>query len=263
MNELKVLDRREARDVAPIPQREVTPMDLLRIATSTGADLEKLEKLMDLQRTWDKERARKEYYAAIALLHSDPPDILKNKHVHFDSKSGGKIDYHQSTHDEVVTKVIAQASKYGLSHTWRQRQADGLIYVTCTIGHTAGHTESYEMYGPPDTSGLKSPLQAIASTTTFLQRYTLLGGYGLTSRDMGKADDVRGLEQAPTEPPPEGYEEWKANARAIADEQVPERLQEHWRKATGLLRRYVIKFDEPWWIRERDIADGKARRGEE
>ena len=51
------------------------------------------------------------------------------------------------------------------------------------------------MSGPPDTKGGKIPVQAVASTTTTLKRYTLCSILGIATGDMPDADD------APQEPP--------------------------------------------------------------
>jgi hypothetical protein len=254
--ELIVHDKRAQRDIQPV-QRDVTPMDLLRVATSQGADLDRLEKLMDLQRRWEADHARKAYAAAMAAFKADPPQIVKNKHVQFATKAGDRMDYWHATHDEVCGKIAAALAKHGLSHSWRMRQADGLIHVTCRIMHELGHSEEFELFGSPDTSGLKSPLQAIASTTTFLQRYTLLGGTGLSTAEMREADDDAGKKKA-QEPEPEGFAEWRDNLNAIPEDQLPQvDLQASWKKASPEIRRYVIKYCEDWWHGLRDKAKGK------
>lgn len=241
MSELKISDRREGREVAALPAREVTPMDLLRIATSQGADLEKLEKLMELQQRWDKEQARKAYAQAMAEAHRDPPQIFKNKHVN----RGNAGTYNHATHDEVTAKVGNWLARYGFSHAWHRRQEEGQIYVKCVVTHSAGHSEGFELHGLPDTTGSKSPLQAIASTTTFLERYTLLGGTGLSTEEHKAADDDA-AGGSPREPEPEGYGQWKADMEAKGDEGL-EQLTAAWAKSKSHYRRYVVKFDESWW----------------
>lgn len=238
-----VLDRRELRNApAPVPQ-SVTPMDLLRIATSQGADLEKLEKLMDLQARWEATEARKAYAEAMAAFKADPPDILKNKHVN--RGSAGTFD--QATHDEVSGKVAEALSRHGLFHTWSFREEGKTVYVTCRLTHRQGHFEEFTMAGPPDTSGNKSPLQAIASTQTFLQRYTLLGITGLSSREMRAADRVDDdAGAAPTEPAPEGFEAWFADMAALS-ESDPGELSAAWSRSAPAFRKYVIKFREAEW----------------
>jgi hypothetical protein len=173
--------------------------------------------------------------------------------VQFATKAGDRMDYWHATHDEVCGKVAAALAAHGLSHSWRTRQEGDLIYVTCRVMHEAGHFEEFEMFGQPDMSGLKSKLQGIASTVTFLQRYTLLGACGLSTAEMAEADNDAG--KKPTEPEPEGYAEWRDNLDAVPEDQLPQfDFSAYWRKATPAIRRYVVKFDESWWNAKRDAG---------
>src|SRR5258708_10458648 len=59
----------------------------------------------------------------------------------------------------------------------------GTIRVPCTLTHAQGHSESVSMSAQPDTSGSKNSIQAIGSTTSYLQRYTLFAATGLAPKD--------------------------------------------------------------------------------
>jgi len=205
-----VRKERPSTEVMPIP--EVTPMQMLAIAVQQGADMAKLEKLMELQDRWENNQARKAYVAAMSAFKANPPTIVKNKHVEFELKTGGRTSYNHATHDEVTNKIIVALSPYGLSHSWIVRQADGFIFVRCRLTHELGYSEEVELFGPPDTSGVKSPIQQIASTVTLLQRYTLLAVTGLSTEELGKADtDGRN-------PKPKVTEEQIANLKALLTE---------------------------------------------
>lgn len=182
------IERKERPSSAAMAMVEATPMQMLAIAVHQGADLQKIEKLMELQERWENNQARKAYVAAMAAFKASPPTIVKNKHVEFELKSGGRQSYNHASHDEVTNKIIVALSPHGLSHTWAVRQADSLIFVKCRVTHELGYFEEVELFGPPDTSGVKSPIQQIASTVTLLQRYTLLSVTGLSTEEMGRAD---------------------------------------------------------------------------
>jgi hypothetical protein len=47
-----------------------------------------------------------------------------------------------------------------------------------------GHSESTSLSASPDTSGSKNAIQAIGSTVSYLQRYTILALTGLATEDM-------------------------------------------------------------------------------
>ena len=52
-----------------------------------------------------------------------------------------------------------------------------------------------KMTAPSDTSGQKNSIQAIASTVTYLQRYTLLAATGITTMDMPDDDGKGGVKE--------------------------------------------------------------------
>lgn len=184
----ELVDQAPSRSAAPI-----TPMEMLQIAVEKGADLDQLQKLMDLQERWEANEARKAFVVAKAKFKAKAPAIDKNKHVGFTSKKEGasKTDYWHATLDHVAELLDPVLSKYGLSYSWETEQRDGgLIRVTCILTHVMGHSERVTLQATPDTSGNKNSIQAVGSTVTYLQRYTLLSATGISTGDMdddGKA----------------------------------------------------------------------------
>lgn len=181
----------EPRHDVPAP---ITPMQMLQIAVEQNADLDKLSKLMDLQERWEANEARKEFVAAKAAFKAEAPTILKNKHVGFESrKTDSRTDYDHATLDNVADTLSPLLSEHGLSYSWETEQTDGgMIRVTCVLTHVRGHSERVSLQAGADNSGNKNPIQAIGSTVTFLQRYTLLAATGTATK--GQDDDGSGSE---------------------------------------------------------------------
>jgi hypothetical protein len=164
-----------------------TPADLLRIAVSNNADIDKMEKLMALQERWEANEARKAYVAAMTAFKANPPVVYKDRLVSF---SG--TEYRHATLADVVSAVCAGLAKHGLSHRWEVAQADKLITVKCIVTHEQGHSESVQMSSEADVSGKKNAIQAIGSAVTYLQRYTLQAITGVATQDRDEDDDGRG-----------------------------------------------------------------------
>jgi hypothetical protein len=248
MNAL-VEPRQESQSTAVVP---TSPMEMLAIAVQQGADLDRLQKLMDLQERWEANQARKAFVAAMAKFKSEPIQILKSKAVNI--PGGAKFSH--ATLADVVDGIVSSLSKYGLSHKWETLQDHG-ITVTCILTHEAGHSERTVLSAPPDDSGKKNAIQQIASTVTYLERYTLMAACGLAAKDMD--DDGHGAGKPPRqeEPAPEGYDKWRADMTALADEGL-EKLTATWGTSSGDYRRYVVKFDEPWW-KETKARAGKVK----
>lgn len=180
-----------ARVVQPTPRAPaaVTPMQMLQIAVERGADLAMLEKLMDLQQRWEEGEARKAFVAALSAFKAEPPTIIKNKHVGFATRDGDRTEYDHATLDQVCNAIAPALSKQGLSHRWTIDQDNAQIRVTCVLTHVLGHSEKVALSGIADASGKKNPIQQVASTVTYLQRYTLLAITGLAASND---DDAKG-----------------------------------------------------------------------
>lgn len=171
--------------IEPQSSRAVTPMDMLNRAVETGAGLEMVEKLMSLQERWETGQARKAFDRAIAAAKAKITPIQRNAKGHNDKRYA---DF------AAIAKVVDPIlSEHGLSYRFRTAQGDR-ISVTCILSHEDGHSEETTLTGPADTSGSKNAIQAIGSTLTYLQRYSLVQMLGLAASndDDGKAGSDAG-----------------------------------------------------------------------
>jgi len=202
-----------AESVAMIPIRDdqPTPMNVIQLAISQGADVETLTRLFELQERWEANEARKAFNAAMAQFKQNPPQIEKNKHVKY-----GNTEYDHATLDHATDRVTKALSAVGISHRWKVIQADGHITVFCILTHEMGHSEETPITAGPDNSGSKNALQAIGSTITYLQRYTLMAATGLAAADDDDGQKA-GKPAQPAQHMPEGSaEEWLDAIRATA-----------------------------------------------
>ena len=169
-------------ELVTIEQRQqVTPSALLEIAVSKGADVAQLQQLLDLQLRYEANEARKAFVTALTAFKRNPPDIWKTKAVSF---GAGKTSYKHATLDNASAQIGAALAQHGISHRWEVEQKEGgVIQVTCILTHELGHAEKVSMHATPDTSGSKNSIQAIGSTTSYLQRYTLFAATGLAAKD--------------------------------------------------------------------------------
>lgn len=163
---------------AVIESKSQNPANMLQLAIERGASMEQLEKLLELQQRWEANEARKAYVAAMAEFKAHPPAIVKDRTVAFSGTA-----YRHASLANVVDAVVLELSKHGLSHRWDMTQTGAAITVTCVITHILGHSESVSMTAMPDDSGKKNQIQQVASTVTYLQRYTLMSALGLAAKD--------------------------------------------------------------------------------
>jgi hypothetical protein len=187
------------QQVERLPSAEpVTPLTMLNMAVAKGTSIEQLQQLMALQERWEANEARKAYVAAMNAFKADPPEVFKSKHVSFETTKG-VTEYNHAKLEDAVDAIGMSLSKHGLSFRWDCEQLEGgIVRVTCIITHIQGHSERTSLQAGADQSGGKNNIQALASSVTYLQRYTLFAATGLAPKGMILDDDGRGSEQAET-----------------------------------------------------------------
>ena len=166
-----------------------SPAELILKAVAGGMDIDKIKQMMDLQERWEANQARKAYTEAMSKFKLNPPDIEKDRHVKFKT-STGQTEYNHASLGNVTAKINTALGACGLSAAWTTDQTDKGVSVTCKITHVLGHFETTTLTAANDVSGGKNAIQALGSTISYLQRYTILSLTGLASRDMD--DDGKG-----------------------------------------------------------------------
>ncbi|MBL4886791.1 MAG: ERF family protein [Planctomycetaceae bacterium] len=147
---------------------------LLEMAITSGADIDKLERLMQLQERYEAKNARSSFTQALGMFQANCPSIKKLKQGH-NSK--------YAPLEDIISQVKQVMFQSGLCYSFSQKQADNQIEVSCHLSHVDGHTETVSMRSEADKSGNKQPIQAIASTVQYLRRYTFTGVTGIVPCD--------------------------------------------------------------------------------
>ena len=173
--------KHEQKDIAVQAQQ---PANIIQQAIAQGASVDQLERLWELQMKYDANEAKKQFNIAMAAFKTDPPRLVKDKHVQFANRSGDVTSYKHATLGNVCDIIGSALSKVGVSYRWETKQDGAAISVTCVLTHAAGHEEKTTLSAAPDQSGGKNSIQAVGSTVTYLQRYTLLAATGMATEDQ-------------------------------------------------------------------------------
>lgn len=181
-------DKIQKSETTAMQQTAVTPMTLIAAAQASNSSIEQMSQLLELQMRWEENEARKAYNDAFSRFKEEQFQIFKDSTVDF-TFNGKRTYYKHTSLAHIVDTVVPLLAKHGLSHAWETTQKDGQIAVTCKVSHRDGHSESITLSGQPDTGAGKNSIQAIGSTVTYLQRYTLMSILGLASSDVD--DDGR------------------------------------------------------------------------
>ena len=226
---------------SPISESRAVLATIERLALDPTVSVEKMDHILQMQELILDRRARMAFAEAIADAKAEMPAILKNKHVGFESKKEGaaKTDYWHEDFAEIAKTIDPILGKFGLSYRFRTVGKPGEpVTVTCIVAHREGHQEETTLTAPHDASGNKNPLQAIGSSVTYLQRYTLKAALGLAaSRD----DDAQSISNAMDMASPEQIDALKAIA-AKAERELSAVLE--WAKVDDIAKLTAAKCDE-------------------
>ncbi len=168
--------------------------DLLALLVQKDASMEMIEKFMDLRDREEAKEAKRLYVLAMAGFKKDPPEILKTKHVEYKNSKQQTVQWDHAELGEICEAINRGLSEHDLFSNWDLEQPDEkTVVVTCTVTHSAGHSEHVTMKAPPDTSGGKDQLMAMTSTNTRLQRFTLLAVVGIAAKGMDREAPSNGM----------------------------------------------------------------------
>lgn len=237
-----------ATEVATLPAPPQSEAAVLlqvigRAAADKEIDLDRVERLLVMHEKITAKQAEKDFIEAMAKFKEAAPRIMKAKLVSFPTADGGQTSYRHATLGAVCQAAVAGLGAVGISHRWDLSVADGRITVTCVLTHVGGHSTRTALAGAADSSGKKNAIQQVASTITYLERYTLLAATGLATEDQD--DDGTGGDPEP-EPPPEapvGYDGWKADMDQVETHLANVRA---WKGSNPIYTTYAATYDVEW-----------------
>lgn len=213
---------------------------IIQQSIEKGTDIETMEKFIKLQREEEDRQAERAFNNALSQLQSNMPEISKTGKASFPTKNGGKMEYNFDQLNDICNAIRPLLFDAGLSYSWKQNQDANGITVKCTIKHKHGHSESNQMIAPPDGSGMKNAIQQIASTVSYLQRYTLKAALGIASSDDDGAasNQIQEAKDGKVK-----FVKWMATAKIeMGKSENPEALEDYYNKAVSYSSQYNQKF---------------------
>jgi len=136
-----------------------------RALTNPEVDVDKLERLLNVQERVMSKQAEITFNQAMARLQPRIPVIFKNK-------SGHNSNY--ATYEEIDRQIrpLYNAEGFSVSYNSRKNSDDTVTYFGI-LSHVDGHSRTSEIDLPADSSGSKSAVQAKGSTMSYAKRYLL------------------------------------------------------------------------------------------
>jgi hypothetical protein len=151
---------------------------IARAASDPSIDIDKMERLMQMQERAIQRQAQTAYDADMAAMQPELPSIGER------GDAAGRYTFAKWEDIQAAIKPVLQ--KFGFALTFRT-DTGTTVKVTGILSHKSGHREETSIVLPSDPSGNKNAVQAVASSVQYGKRYTAGALLNLTSH--GEDDD--------------------------------------------------------------------------
>lgn len=161
------------------PPQAGTPMALIEMAVSGGADPDKLEKLMELQERWEANRAAEAFGQALADFQAECPPVHKGRSIDLGRGAGPKY----ASLDDIMAVAQPILTAHGLSVTFSASIDDGKLHATCCI-RKGIHSEESEITLPVPQQMKVNDTQKMGAAFSYAKRYALCAALNITVTDQ-------------------------------------------------------------------------------
>jgi hypothetical protein len=196
VEEVQTAVQQPARNIVALQTPEQSWLQTIeRLAPAVGID--GVRELMTMRREERALEAAREFNVAMASAKAEFEPIVKTHLVEY-GKDEKKTSYkHETLGDIAIVDPIL--AKHGLFTRYRATSnLNEPISVTCIVSHKLGHSEETTLKAGADNSGGKNSIQSMASTVTYLQRYTKILALGIATKhgdDDGRAAGEKARER--------------------------------------------------------------------
>ncbi|MGJ7462302.1 ERF family protein [Halomonas sp. MA07-2] len=157
----------------PLQESSAIIQVIERAALNPQVDIDKMERLLQMQERVLDRQALMAYSAAMAAMQTELPSIAERG-------QGNNGAY--ATLEDIVDTVRPIMQKHGFAVSFRIQTQERGIQITGVLMHQEGHREETSMLLPADTSGSKNAVQAFGSSTSYGKRYVLCALLNITTR---------------------------------------------------------------------------------
>jgi len=138
-----------------------------RAASDPNVDVDKMERLLDVQERMMAKQAEINFNQALGDLQEELPIIKKSAKI---THSGRQIsDY--ARYEDIHKAIKPLLIKNGFSLRFNSKESNSKIIITGTLAHRDGHSITDEIPLAIDASGAKNSVQGVGSTISYGKRY--------------------------------------------------------------------------------------------
>ena len=200
-----------------------------RAARDPTVDINKMERLFQMHRDMEAQRAERAFNAAMALAQAELVPVVKRS---WNPQTRSKYA-NLAAIAEAALPIIHRCG-FGLSFSEFESKKPDCLGVACDVTHSGGHRKHYEFHVPMDGAGLKgnankTPTHAYGSSFSYGRRYATCGVFNIATKDDDDGN-AAGKAQGPPPPPPVTPEQVAALEALMTKAAVPaEIILEHFK----------------------------------
>ena len=157
-----------------------------RAASDPNVDINKMERLLDLQERILAKNAEGAFNNDFALMQGELPVISEKGEI----SVNGQVRSKYARFEDINQSVRPILQKYGFSIQFKVSTTENTIEVTGILRHKEGHSESTSLPLPVDISGAKNTVQSVGSSVSYGKRYVITALLNITT--SGEDDDGHG-----------------------------------------------------------------------
>lgn len=237
------------RETVPVSESSALIQVIERAARDPSIDIVKMKELFAMRKEIVMEAAEAAFNAAMTECQKEMRPIsadAENPQTRSKYATYAKLDR--------ALRPIYTKHGFAISYDEADSPKAEHVRVLAYVSHTGGFTRTYRRDMPADGKGAKggdvmTKTHAVGGAHSYGARYLLKGIWNVAvGEDDRDGNDPKGnLPEAP-----EGYEKWKADMTALADEGT-DALLASWKKSTGM-RGYAAIIDAGWWATTKNKA---------
>lgn len=176
MGHLAKIDEQQQTNAPALTTESQAVLSMIeRVVLNPEADMDKLDKMLDMQERILNRNAKQAFTADLAAMQAELPLVAKRGTGHNNAKFAKLEDINEA--------IRPTLQKYGFAVTFRVKQNDNRLLVVAILSHREGHSEETELVLPLDTSGNKNGVQAVGSTVSYGKRYALCALLNISTGD--------------------------------------------------------------------------------
>lgn len=173
---------------------------IARASVDPRVDIDKLERLLAMHERIEASRKQAEFNEALARVQSLMPHLDQNGKIDYQKPGVKPIPYALLEDIDAVIRPIYSAEGFSVAWNSKPVMEGKMVEVIGDFKHRSGHCETRSVTMPNDTSGAKSPIQAVVGTISYGKRTLLKMFFNLIEKGTDKnGADIRKITQAQTD----------------------------------------------------------------